>query len=105
MLLEAIGCEMAHPGDWGDQVRELSDGETETIAPLEHQRYKEWMEARQWTYAPAPKNAERKTNPSLVPWADLDEHSRVFTRSQIELLPAALAQAGYVIVPKQRLPG
>ena len=104
-LLEAIGCGMAHPRAGGKKVRDFSPAEVETITPLEHERHRKWMESRAWTYAPGPRNEERKTNPSLVPWDDLDKGRRDFTCSQIRWLPAALAQAGYVIAPKPDLPG
>jgi NAD(P)-dependent dehydrogenase (short-subunit alcohol dehydrogenase family) len=94
-LLEEIGCVMVPARMWGQRVRVLAGDEVETMAQLEHHRYKDWMETRGWTYGPRSK--EKKTNPSLVLWEKLDNHNRDFARAQVRLLPAALAQAGYVI--------
>ena len=77
---------------------ELSDGEVEHLARLEHDR---WMAERLldgWTYAPGPKDLRRKRTPWLIPWEDMPEEQRDYDRNTVHNLPRFLAQAGLRIV-------
>jgi hypothetical protein len=90
--LAAIGCELRR----GTGVRvALAPEEVELLARLEHAR---WLEERRragWTHAPGPKDAERCTNPHLVPWEELSAEARETTRSSVRGLPAFLASIGF----------
>jgi voltage-gated potassium channel Kch len=96
--LEAIGCALARVDDWSAPMFELSDGEVEHLARLEHDR---WMAERLldgWTYAPGPKDLRRKRTPWLIPWEDMPEEQRDYDRNTVRNLPRFLAQAGLRIV-------
>jgi hypothetical protein len=92
--LQAVGCDVVASTNWDLAPVVFSAAEIEMLARAEHDR---WMAERRrdgWTYAPGPKNVERKTHPALVPWEDLGEDMRELDRRTVRALPAFLARAG-----------
>jgi hypothetical protein len=90
--LRAIGCEAVPVSDPRPAVRQFAGDEVEMLSEWEHDR---WMTERvvaNWTYAPGKKDASRRTNANLVPWADLtptiQEYDRVFVRLMPRLFAA-----------------
>ena len=53
--------------------------------------------AAEWVYGPV-KDVEKKTNPSLVNWADLPDPERDKDRATIRELPRRLELAGFALV-------
>ncbi len=97
--LNAIGCDLAPLTDWNAGEFTFSAEEVDKMARLEHERWVSERKAAGWTFGP--RNPERKTNPNLVPWADLPEESREFNRDFIRALPISLARAGFQIYRMQ----
>jgi hypothetical protein len=100
--LDRVGCELAPLTDWGAELLEFNPGEIELLSELEHERWVADNRRRGWTYAPAPKDADRKTSPFMVPWAELSEEIREQDRIFVRALPAFLAKVGYQIVRLER---
>lgn len=91
--LKAVGCGIAPLTDWEAERFQFTPEEVERMAEMEHRRFvEEWLRAG-WTYAPGPKNLERRTSPDLVPWDELPEAEE---GSQCCARVAALPGAGRV---------
>jgi hypothetical protein len=96
--LERAGCDLMPLLDWDAELFEFAPEEVDQLAELEHERWVADNRRRGWTYAPEPKDAERKTSPHMVPWDDLSEEIREYDRIFVRALPAFLARIGYQIV-------
>jgi hypothetical protein len=101
--LRAIGCHLVSTDDWDIPTFEFTHDDVEKLARQEHER---WMAERfdeGWTYAPGPKNIERKTSPFLVSWDELKPEQdggpdpRDWDRAAVRAIPATLARAGFRI--------
>ena len=95
-MLRAVGCGLAPLTDWDAEVLELTSGEVDRMAQMEHKR---WMEERGregWRFGT--RDSLSRTNPNLVPWAQLPEDSRDLTRAMVQSLPTLLATAGLQIL-------
>ncbi len=95
--LTAIGCELAPLRNWDAQPFALTTDEVERLARLEHDR---WLSERRlagWSYAPEPKDVERKKNPNLRPWEELADDARENARDTARGLPSFLAGVGFEI--------
>lgn len=68
----------------------------EKMAEREHGRFNAERLLAGWRRGP--KDARRRTNPTLVPWEQLDEPTRKYDFGAMELLPKALAEVGVRIV-------
>jgi hypothetical protein len=93
--LREIGCELAPPD--GSPGVEFSAAEIERMAELEHER---WLAERLfegWTYAPAPKDPERRTHPDLIPYDQLADEVKELDRIVVRRLPQLFAASGYAI--------
>jgi voltage-gated potassium channel Kch len=93
--LVSIGCDIMPLSDWDAHTFGFSPAEIEQLAQLEHAR---WMQERQrqgWTHGP--RDNARKTNPNLVPWAELPAPSQEYNRETARQLPAFLARVGLQI--------
>jgi hypothetical protein len=98
--LGAIGYEFVPTADWDAAPLSLTDGQVETLARIEHERWmKERLEAG-YRYGPV-RDAHNKVSPYLVPWEKLAEDVRDLDRDAVRLIPAILAAAGYAIVPRR----
>ena len=75
----------------------FSDDEIEDLAKAEHKRWMDERIAAEWVYGPV-KDVEKKTNPSLVDWADLPDPERDKDRATIRELPRRLELAGFALV-------
>ncbi len=82
---------------WDHEAFRFTDTETELLAAAEHDR---WMVSRRtegWRHGDA-RDDVRKINPLLVPWAELDEEDRRFTRNSMASVPRMLARSGFELV-------
>jgi hypothetical protein len=94
--LADVGCDLAPLTDWEAELFEFEDDEVEALAEMEHQR---WMdEKRRDGWERGEKRKGEKTNPYLVPWAELDEEQKKKDRLFVRKLPRFLANAGLQIV-------
>ncbi len=97
--LQAIGCDIAPLTDWDAHGFRFTPDEVELMARMEHER---WMAERQalgWRCGP--RDANRKTNPNLVPWEQLGDGTRDFNRAMMREIPASLARAGFQVYRMQ----
>ncbi|WP_028645234.1 NAD-binding protein [Nocardioides sp. URHA0020] len=94
--LAALGCELAPLRRWGAPTVDLTDEETALLAGREHQRWYDDRTASGWTYAAARDDSAR-TNPLLVPWADLAPEVRQSNLDAARALQPMLARAGFEI--------
>ena len=96
--LKAIGCGIASLTDWDAKLFAFTPEEVEQMAEMEHEHWNEERQLEGWTYAPGPKNLDKKTSPYYrVPWDKLSEDIKDYDRNTIRGLPAFLAQAGFQI--------
>jgi len=83
----------------------FASNELEVLAANEHRLWKDERERAGWKYGPE-KCSVKKTNPLLVPYAQLtDESVRELNRAFIRSLPNILALADYTILPEDALSG
>ncbi len=75
----------------------FDDVRTEEMAEREHERWLRFMNDRGWTFAPGPRDLERRTNSSLLPWSEADESSRQYSCESVRDYPRLLAQLGYQV--------
>jgi len=109
--LRAIGCDVVPETDPRPAVIRFAEpdqgrgGEVELMAMMEHERWnaERWMDG--WTYAPAPKDLAKKTNPSLVPWAELSDKVQEYDRKAVRFMPELLVSMSLKACrrPKERV--
>ncbi|MDH7487216.1 MAG: NAD-binding protein [Anaerolineae bacterium] len=92
--LRAVGCAIAPLTDWEAERFQFTAEEVERMAEMEHQRFVEERRRAGWTYAPGPKDLERRTSPDLVPWDELPASEKEKDRHTVRELPRLLARAG-----------
>ena len=96
-----LGCDVVRADDpraaGPQRVEELAEGQIETLARAEHDRWVAEREADGWTWAPV-KDVEAKTSPYLVPYDELTEEIKDYDREPMRALVAQLAAAGYALV-------
>jgi len=80
------------------QQVELEGPLLEALAEAAHEVYREGMLARGYKYG-AKTDDRRKTNPSLVQYADLPEFLKQANGLNVRDIPSKLAVAGYVMTP------
>jgi len=88
--LRALGCEVAEHTDPRAAVTAFEPDQVELLAQMEHARWVAERILAGWTYAPGPKNVERKTSPYLVPWDRLSAEIQQYDRDFVILIPALL---------------
>ncbi len=95
--LKAIGCQLQPLTDWDAASFKFSSQEIEFMSEMEHNRF--WKERlkKGWTYKPGPKDINKKTNPSLIPWAELPEKEKDKDRNNVASMTYFLALAGFQI--------
>lgn len=94
--LEAIGCGIAVTTDWDVQPFQFSQEEIELMAKLEHERFVGERLSQGFRYGPT-KDLERKTNPTLIPWAELSDEEKEKDRNVARNLPTTLARARFQV--------
>ena len=67
------------------------------LAEKEHERFVNERVRDGWTYAPPPKDPDRKTSPWLVPWSELPEDMKDIDRDTVRNIPAFLSVAGFEV--------
>ena len=97
--LDEIDCDLVPLRRWGGRGMELPPEAIETLARREHLRWMGERIAAGWTHG-AVRDNERKRNPLLVPWEELDGDAKQANRDAAHALPAMLARAGFEPVPR-----
>lgn len=91
--LEAVGCHLVPLTALEADSFQFAPEEVERLAEMEHVRWLDERRALGWT--PGPRDPQKKTNPNLVPWSELDEAAREMNRSSVRQLPFFLNRAGF----------
>ncbi|MCB0895790.1 MAG: NAD-binding protein [Nocardioides sp.] len=94
--LAALGCELVPLRRWGAPGVAFTDDETALLAEREHQRWYDDRTASGWTYG-ATRDDTARTNPLLVPWAELDPTVRQSNLDAARALQPMLARAGFEV--------
>jgi len=94
--LAVLGCELVPLRRWGAPAVVLTDGEIAVLAEREHQRWYDDRTASGWRYA-ATRDDSARTNPLLVPWAELTPAVRQSNLDAARALQPMLARAGFEI--------
>lgn len=98
---ELLGCDIVPADDaraaGAARVGNVSEGEVETLARAEHDRWVSERLADGWTFAPV-KDADAKTSPYLVPYDELSEEVKDYDREPMRGLVGQLAAAGLALV-------
>jgi voltage-gated potassium channel Kch len=93
--LEAVGCHLVPLTALEADSFTFTAPEVERLATMEHER---WVaERRALGWALGARDLERKTNPNLIAWEDLDEATREMNRNSVRQLPAFLNRAGFTV--------
>ncbi|MEI7900192.1 MAG: NAD-binding protein [bacterium] len=67
-------------------TRDFTANEIEVLSRMEHARWVGERLLAGWRYAPPPKDEQRKTNPNIVPWDQLDEVNKEKDRKAVREL-------------------
>ena len=78
----------------------ITKDEKETLARMEHNRWLAEILLEGYTHAPAPANHQLRTHPCCVPWEELEEKDKEKDLAQIDIIPIALLNAGYIPMKK-----
>lgn len=100
--LMMAGCGIAPTYAWASELYRFSDNDIELLAEREHERFVRERRREGWTYAPPPKDPDRKTSPWLVSWADLPEEIKNIDRNTIRNIPAFLSVAGFEVYARKK---
>jgi hypothetical protein len=73
------------------------DEELDSLAVLEHRRWRRDLSEEGWRRTEREKDPERLRHPSLVAWEELSDEERQKDREAVLAIPAILARAGYAI--------
>lgn len=95
--LAAAGYGIELLTDAGAPELKFTKEEIEKMSMLEHDRWVEERLGQGWTFAPGPKDLDKRTSPYLVSWQDLSEEIREYDRNVIRALPMSLARAGFQV--------
>ncbi len=98
-MLAELGYRIAPLADWDAEKMEFQEEQATRMAEMEHESWCEGRRKEGWRWG-AEKDAERRTNPALLPWEELPESEREKNRAFIRGLPRLLAQAGFQIDPQ-----
>ncbi len=94
--LQRAGCTITPRTDWDEPLFQFTSEEVEALARTEHERFVAERESHGWSDGPI-QDARRKISPNLVPWANMDEHSRELDRSAVRHIPVLLAKVGFKV--------
>lgn len=92
--LTSLGYQLQPLRRWGDPTSTFTESEVDGLARREHERWAAERRAAGWTHG-AVRDDERKHNPLLVTWDELDETAREQNRAGIRSMPIMLARAGF----------
>jgi hypothetical protein len=95
--LKKVQCDAKPLTDWDAELFEFTPEEIEILAQMEHERWLNERRREGWTYAPGPKDLERKKSPYLVDWDKLPEDIKNYNRDAMRSLPVFLAGVGFQI--------
>jgi RyR domain-containing protein len=93
--LEAVGCHIVPMTALDADAFTFTPDEVERLAVMEHDRWVVERKALGWTRGP--RDAQKKTNPNLVAWDELDENTKQMNRSSVTQLPVFLNRTGYTV--------
>jgi hypothetical protein len=91
--LEAIGCHIVPLTALEADSFALTPEEVERLAEMEHERW--YAERREQGWTAGARDSQKKTNPNLLPWAQLDDAAREMNRNSVRRLPFFLNRAGF----------
>jgi voltage-gated potassium channel Kch len=97
--LRAVGFDLIPVRRWIDDDCGLSPDAIETIAELEHERWRAERLASGWTYGEV-RDDVAKHNPLLVSWDELSDAAKEPARESARDLPHVLARAGFEIIKR-----
>ena len=97
--MDAIGFDLVPLRRWGGSGVELDEPSLDHIAQREHERWMADRKAAGWTFGTT-RDDERKRNPLLRPWDELDDAAKESNRAAARALPAMLARAGFEPSPR-----
>jgi hypothetical protein len=92
--LRSLGCVITPLADLEAEAFQFAPHELEFLAEAEHERWMEAARKQGYRFGPGPKDAVRKTHPSLIPWSDLSEAEKEKDRAATRAIPGLLALAG-----------
>ena len=98
VLLNEAGYELVPLSDWDAPAIQLTTGQVESLAQMEHELWCKDKLADGWRFAPEEKSPEARTNPNLVAWEHLAEDQRQKNREMVRSIPAFLGRAGFQVV-------
>jgi len=93
--LRAVGCVLVPRGGYDESV--LGEAEIDTLAVMEHERWRKEHADDGWRYAER-RDDVRKLHPAICDWGELSEHVRQHNQETVRGLPAILSDAGFQIV-------
>jgi voltage-gated potassium channel Kch len=97
--LRTVGFDLIPVRRWVDDDCGLSPDAVETIAELEHERWRAERLASGWSFGEVRDNAAKR-NPLLVPWDELSDVAKEPARESARDLPHVLARAGFEIIKR-----
>lgn len=95
LTLQTAGYGLAPLTDWEAETFEFPQSDLDRMAEQEHARFLAERLSAGWKLGA--KDTARKTNPDLVPWAQLSAQARAKTERPLRELPRVLAEAGLEI--------
>jgi hypothetical protein len=93
--LREVGCHLTPVGaDDREEPFAFADGELETLAQMEHRRWRSDLEAEGWAWGPQ-RDPDGKRHPMLVDWVQLSAAERDKDRQAVLQIPGMLLRLGY----------
>jgi hypothetical protein len=97
--LRVVGFDLIPARRWIDDDCGLSTEAVETLAEVEHERWRNERLASGWSYGEV-RDDRTKRNPLLVPWDELVDAAKEPARDSARDLPHVLARAGFEIIKR-----
>lgn len=95
--LAAIGCDLVPLGGWGAEDVVFTEAELDTLARMEHERWRAEREEQGWRYGERRDDSTRE-NPLLIPWDRLAPEARERSRESARRIPQVLASVGLEVL-------
>jgi class 3 adenylate cyclase len=93
--LRYLGYELAAGTGLDPRQIKISDEQLETLAEREHERWMRQKLRQGWTLGPKDSDPRKKTNPFLLPYAELQDSIKDYDREPVRKMPEIIAQAGF----------
>jgi voltage-gated potassium channel Kch len=93
--LEAVGCYIVPLTAFEADPFTFAPEEVQRLAVMEHERWVAERRALGWTAGP--RDPDKRTNPNLVAWDQLDESTQNMNRDFVRQLPTFLNRAGFTV--------